>query len=127
MGLYDKGILGSGDYIMCQGYFGKAAFGHKSLTYFKDNVETYITNLSDIKIGYIPTNIKHYFHGSKVNRKYVERNEILIKYNYNPEKHIQYDEQGVIIPTEDMPKQFLIDIYNYFNERNEDEYYDLIN
>lgn len=125
-GLYDKGILGSGDYIMCQGYFAKAAFGHKSLTYFKENVETYISNLSDTKIGYIPTNIKHYFHGSKANRKYVERNEILIRYNYNPSEHIQYDKQGVIIPTPDMPRQFLIDIYNYFNERNEDEYYDLV-
>ena len=125
-GLYEKGILGSGDYIMCQGYFSKAAFGHKSLTYFKENVESYISNLTDIKIGYIPTNIKHYFHGSKANRKYVERNEILIRYNYNPMEHVQYDEQGVLVPTPNMPKQFLIDIYNYFGERNEDEYYDLV-
>lgn len=125
-GLYDKGILGSGDYIMCQGYFSKPAFGHKLLTHFKKNVETYISNLSKIKIGYIPTNIKHYFHGSKANRKYVERNEILVRYNYNPTEHIQYDEQGIIVPTPNMPRQFLIDIYNYFAERNEDEYYDLV-
>ncbi len=125
-GLYDKGILGSGDYIMCQGYFGKAAFGHKSLLHFKDNVESYISNLNDIKIGYIPTNIKHYFHGSKANRKYVERNTILINYTYDPYLHIKYDEQGVLVPSEHMPKQFLIDIYNYFRERNEDEYYDLV-
>jgi len=125
-GLYDKGILGSGDYIMCQGYFFKPVFGNYSLEFFKNSVVSYITNLSDIKIGYIPTNIKHYFHGSKVNRKYVERNSILIKYNYNPDIHIQYNEEGVLIPTFNMPKEFLIDIYNYFNERNEDEYYDLI-
>lgn len=125
-GLFDKAILGSGDYIMCQGYFGKPAFGNKILTNFKSVVENYISNLKDIKIGYIPTNIKHYFHGSKANRKYVERNEILIKYNYDPNLHIKYDEQGVIIPTPDMPQEFIIDIYNYFAERNEDEYYDLV-
>lgn len=125
-GLYDKGILGSGDYIMCQGYFSKPAFGHSSLEFFRDSVVDYISNLKDIKIGYIPTNIKHYFHGSKVNRKYVERNSILIKYNYSPQIHIQYDEQGILVPTDDMPRDFLIDIYNYFNERNEDEYYDLV-
>ena len=125
-GLYDKGILGSGDYIMCQGYFSKPAFGHSSLEFFRDSVVNYISNLSDIKIGYIPTNIKHYFHGSKANRKYLERNSILVKYNYNPMKHIEYNEEGILVPTFDMPKEFLIDIYNYFNERNEDEYYDLI-
>lgn len=125
-GLYDKGILGSGDYIMCQGFFSKPAFGHHSLHFFKNSVVDYITNLTNVKIGYIPTNIKHYFHGSKANRKYVERNSILVKYNYNPMEHIEYNEEGILVPTINMPKQFLIDIYNYFNERNEDEYYDLI-
>jgi hypothetical protein len=124
-GLYDKGILGSGDYIMCQGYFGKAAFGHKSLISFRANVEDYIVNLIDTKIGYIPTNIRHYFHGSKVNRKYIERNTILINYNYNPYDHIEYDEQGILVPSPNMPKEFLIDIYKYFKQRNEDEYYDM--
>jgi hypothetical protein len=126
-GLYDKGILGSGDYIMCQGYFNNAASKHKNLIKFKENIKEYIYNLTDIKIGYIPTNIKHFFHGLKVNRKYVERNSILIKYNYNPDEHVKYDEHGLLVPTENMPLEFLIDIYKYFNERNEDEYYNLVN
>jgi hypothetical protein len=41
-------------------------------------------------------------------------------------EHLQYNEDGILVPTINMPKQFLIYIYNYFNERNEDEYYDLI-
>jgi hypothetical protein len=114
-GLYDKSILGSGDYIMSQGYFAKTAFGHNSLINFQKSIESYISNFTNIKIGYIPTNIKHYFHGSKINRKYIERNTILIKYKFDPYKHLQYDEQGVIVPTSDMHKQFLIDIYNYFH------------
>lgn len=125
-GLYDKGILGSGDYVMCQGFFGKPAFGHQSLDKFRDNVVSYISKLVDIKIGYIPTNIKHYFHGSKVNRKYIERNSILVNHNYDPYKHITYDSNGVIIPSDDMSSDFLKEIYQYFFERNEDEYYDLI-
>jgi len=125
-GLYDKGILGSGDYIMSQGYFNNPVFGHKSLLGFKKDVELYIENLSNVKIGYIPTNIRHFFHGSKANRKYIERNSILIKYNYDPNIHVKYNDDGILVPTENMSTEFLIDIFNYFHERNDDEYYDLI-
>lgn len=125
-GLYDKGILGSGDYIMSQGLFGKAACANPLLIEFKNNIENYIKNLTGIKVGFVPTVIKHYFHGSKANRKYIERNQILLKYKYNPEIHITYNSDGIIIPTKEMSMDFLIDILNYFSERNEDEYYDII-
>ena len=120
-GLYDKGILGSGDYIMTQGYFNKIGFGNKTLGGFIEHINSYISNLTNIKVGYIPTNIRHHFHGLKANRKYTERNSILVKYNYNPDIHVKYNEFGILVPTEQMSIEFLIDIYNYFKERNEDE------
>jgi hypothetical protein len=61
-----------------------------------------------------------------VNRKYVERNQILIKYNYSPILHLGYDHNGVIIPTGNMSSEFIRDIKDYFFQRNEDEYYELI-
>ncbi len=126
-GLYDKGILGSGDYIMTQGYLGKCGFGNKTLVEFRDDINKYTVGFDKVKVGYIPTNIKHYFHGLKANRKYSERNQILTKYHYDPNVHLKYNEYGILVPTEYMSMEFLIDIYNYFRERNEDECWENFN
>lgn len=126
-GLYEKGIVGSGDYVMTQGFVGNTACGDRSLIGFKNDIEKYNANLCvDVKIGYIPCNIRHYFHGSKINRKYIERNQILIRHKYDPAKHLSYDENGILIPSEKMSAQFIREIRDYFGERNEDEYYELI-
>lgn len=120
--IYDRGILGSGDFILSQSFFNfvnvACSRDDELLEYKKDISKHY--NKKDIKVGYIPTNIKHYFHGKKVNRQYADRNKILIKYNFDPNKHIKYDDSGIIIPTE-MSKDFLDDIMRYFMSRNEDE------
>lgn len=125
-GLYENGILGSGDYIMSQGLFGKTACAHSSLVEFKNDIKNYVKKYKNVKLGYVPGNIMHYFHGSKVNRKYIERNQILVKYKFNPYLHIAYNQDGIIIPSEFMPMEFILDIYEYFGQRNEDEYYELI-
>jgi len=127
-GLYDKGIIGSGDYIFTQGILKSIACGDKNLKKFHIDLKKYVDNISkmDIKMGHVPGTIRHYFHGSKINRKYIERNQILLNYDYDPSLHIKYDSNGVIIPTENMPKEFIDDILKYFKERNDDEYYELI-
>jgi len=126
--IYDKGIVGSGDYILTQAIIGNVACADKSLSDFKKEIIEYKERLNnyDLKIGYITSNIKHYFHGSKVNRKYIERNQILIKYKYSPILHLEYDHNGVIVPTRNMSSEFIRDIKDYFFQRNEDEYYELI-
>jgi hypothetical protein len=69
----------------------------------------------------VPGVIRHYFHGSKKNRRYTERWEILIKHNFDPFDHITTDEKGLLIPSRNCPQELLDDIMNYFSERNEDE------
>ncbi len=136
-GLYEGGILGSGDYIMTQGYLGNntgikqlkgycediAQYNHPLYVSETANTSTSQDNLlPNIYVGYIPGNIRHFFHGSKVNRKYVERNQILIKHDYNPSIHLMKEEgSGLLIPSPLMSTEFLMDIYHYFAERNEDE------
>jgi len=122
-GLYENSILGSGDYIMTQGYLGLNSSAHGDLVGFDEDVKRYNKNLDNIKIGYIPTNIKHFFHGSKENRKYIERNDIYIRHKFDPNIHITKDKNGVIIPTKKMTKQFLKDVEDYFRVRNEDEFF----
>ncbi len=123
-GLYDKGILGSGDYILTQSILKNCANISVDLEDFKlDIIRHYQYNfLNQIKVGYIPTNILHYYHGSKINRKYIERNTILLKYSFNPILHLEYNsDTGVLEPTEAMSDDFINDIKTYFFQRNEDE------
>ena len=120
-GLFDKGILGSGDHHMAMSFVsGESVHGKANIEY-KKAFKEYSNKAKGVLLGYIPVSIKHYFHGSKKNRKYVERWDILLKYNYNPSKDIKYDENGIIVPTSSFCKEFLDDILSYFKERNEDE------
>lgn len=127
-GLYDKGIVGSGDYILTQSLMMNIACGDKGLIHFYEDIKKYVDKISllDFKIGWTPGTIRHFFHGSKKNRKYIERNQILLKYSYDPSTFIKYDENGIIVPSEKMPDGFTNDILEYFKERNDDEYYELV-
>jgi hypothetical protein len=74
-----------------------------------------------LRLGYTPGIIRHYFHGSKVNRQYTERWQILIRHQYSPIHHLTYDSFGILIPTEQFSEEFKNDIMDYFKERKEDE------
>jgi hypothetical protein len=122
-GLYDVGILGSGDHVMSFSLLGRGlkAVNEFSSEEYKETIVEFEKKSKGLRLGYIPGLIRHHYHGSKQNRKYSERWQILLKHNYNPLVHIKYDENGIIVPTENMSKEFIDDIYNYFAERNEDE------
>jgi len=122
-GLFDKAILGSGDHIMAHCIMNKAyrVLNSKFTKEYNEEIIKYQKNIKRLRLGYIPGVIQHNFHGAKVNRKYIERNTIIYKYNYNPLLHLSYDPSGVIIPSKHFPKGFKDDILNYFSERNEDE------
>jgi hypothetical protein len=122
-GIYQAGILGSGDNIMCHCIIKKApetlkkGMDENHIKFLEEIQEKY----DGVKLGYVPGNIRHHFHGKKENRKYYEREDILIDHKYNPFTFITTDSIGLIIPTSVFPKEFLKDIMSYFENRNEDE------
>lgn len=122
-GLYELGILGSGDNIMLHSLLnqGLKSINDESSTNYKNTIVNYEKNMKKLKFGYIPGVIKHYYHGSKVNRKYNDRWKILVKNNYSPEIHIKHDENGLLIPTEQFSEIFKEEILNYFKSRQEDD------
>jgi hypothetical protein len=122
-GLYDKGILGSGDTIMALSYINKVEKMTNTLYNNDYNISMYEfqKNAKNLRLGYTPGVIRHHFHGTKQNRKYTERWEILMKYSYTPILHIKYNKDGIIIPTYFFPKDFTDEILNYFKERKEDD------
>jgi len=120
--LYELSILGSGDYNLMLSFIGKADITiNKQLVEYHKSLIEYQSHIKNFKITFVPGVIKHFFHGSKINRKYVERNTILLEHNYNPYKHVMRDKQGILIPTPECPQKLLDDIMTYFKERNEDE------
>ena len=121
-GIYDKGILGSGDSIMALAFINKAE-SMNNINYsddYNNSMLEYQLKASKLRLGYVPGVIRHYYHGSKKNRQYTERWKLLMKHNYSPIEHLTYDKQGILIPTETFPFDFKEDIMNYFKERKED-------
>ena len=118
-GLYEKNILGSGDYLMALCFINK--FEKNDKCKYNQDVLTYQNNAKQLSLGYVPGVIRHYFHGTKQNRKYNDRWKILFENNYSQEEHITYDNIGIIVPTNKFPQQLIKDIMNYFVERKEDD------
>jgi len=88
---------------------------------YKESILDFQYKVKNLRLGYVPGLIRHYYHGSKINRKYVERWQILVKHNYDPYTFLDKNEDGILVPNNNFPKELLDDIYNYFAERNEDE------
>ena len=122
-GLYDKGILGSGDSIIAMSLINKCNSIINSNYHidYNNSMLEYQKKASKLRLGYTPGVIRHYYHGSKANRKYTERWKILMNYKFSPYSHITYDSSGIIIPTNYFSQEFKDEIYNYFKERKEDE------
>jgi hypothetical protein len=122
-GLYDKGVLGSGDNIMALSFINKVSnVNNKSYSNdYNQSMLDYQMNASRLRLGYVPGVIRHHFHGSKINRKYTERWKLLMQYNYSPITDVTYDKDGVLIPTTNFSDDFKSDILTYFKERKEDD------
>lgn len=122
-GLYDHGILGSGDYVMllCLMGQGDRFINSRYHEDFVNSVLAFQSKFSKLRFGYVPGLIRHYFHGLKANRRYQDRNEILVRHQYSPYRHIRYDSTGLIVPTDEFPEDCKKEIMEYFNGRNEDD------
>jgi hypothetical protein len=122
-GLYDKGVLGSGDNVIALSTINKVS-SVLNFDYhedYKNSMLEYQKKIKYLRLGYVPGVIRHYYHGSKKNRKYTERWQILIMHKYSPINHLTYDSKGILIPTGEFCEEFKNDIMNYFQERKEDE------
>ena len=122
-GLYDKGVLGSGDSIMALSLINKAKNMNNSKyhTDYNTSMTDYELKAKGLRMGYTPGVIRHHFHGTKQNRKYTERWQILIKHQFSPREHLTYDANGILIPSATFSKEFKEDIMTYFRERKEDD------
>lgn len=123
-GLIDWAILGAADHHMAWAFLGKVvenspkdvtAEYKQKLRIWQERATVHIRQ----NVGYMPGTIFHHWHGSKVNRFYVDRWKILCKHKYNPDLDIKRDWQGLCILS-DGGMRMKNDIRQYFRSRNED-------
>jgi hypothetical protein len=126
-GLMDFAILGSADHHMCMSWVGKGLETvHNGVTdTYKRRVSAYQTWAlgpagTPVDVGFTNGTICHEYHGTKKNRKYCERWQILVDNRYDPDLHIAKDWQGLVELTNACPAKLKHDIGVYFKERFED-------
>lgn len=117
-------ILGAGDHHMAWAFVGdiwKGVHGEMGSEYmrkareFQELCDKYIKS----NVGYVEGTIRHYWHGPKKKRYYVERWDILVKNRFNPDLDFATDKWGVPFLTGNKPK--LRDgIRKYLRARDED-------
>ena len=122
-GLLDFAILGSGDHHMacCLIGDGEYSFNKNINDSYRKLVLSWQERASRLhkNIGYIKGTIYHFWHGKKKDRKYSDRNIILIENKFDPNIDIHKDWQGLwaLYPGHEKLRD---QIRAYFQNRNED-------
>jgi hypothetical protein len=122
-GLYENAILGSGDQIMMLSLLGQVekALNPNNHEEYKKDAFLFQERVKQIRFSYVPGVIRHYFHGTKANRRYRERWQILVDHKYVPHEHLKKEPNGLLVPSDACPPKLLEDILQYFKDRNEDD------
>lgn len=127
-GLIDYAILGAADNHMAHAYIGKMDFSaakglspnyYKLLNYWQQRADRSVRR----DVGYLPGTIWHHWHGKKKDRKYHDRWKILVEYQFDPDRDLKRDSQGVYTLHDHgdvRSVRLRDDIRRYFRSRNED-------
>lgn len=121
--LMDWPVLGSGDHHMAFAMIGETNDTiHKMMhpSFFRKCYEWQDRALTITKgeVGFTMGFIQHKFHGPKNRRYYRERWQILVDHQYDPDKMLTHDEQGIAIVVGNHKLEHAI--YQYNNSRFED-------
>lgn len=124
-GLLDTAVLGAADHHMFWGLVGQA---DKSLPGFiSSGYERHVMQWQDRAnrhirqdIGFMNGTVQHFHHGPKKARRYLERWDIVKKWNFDPDLHLKKDWQG-LYQLSDQGADMRNDLRAYFDGRNEDD------
>jgi hypothetical protein len=73
-----------------------------------------------IELVHVPCHIQHFWHGPMQQRKYMERFDILKKYQFDPRRHLRFHYTGLYLWTDLCPPELIQEVATYFDERQED-------
>jgi GT2 family glycosyltransferase len=126
-GLYDRAIVGSADHLMAHAMIGDftsfyvqrfLGAASRSLEHFTDWGQAFYQDVQG-QMGYTAGTVLHLWHGDFSDRHYLNRHDLLMTYNFDPELDVSVAPNGTLQWRSDKPKlhQWVID---YFNQRQED-------
>lgn len=123
-GLFEYGVIGGADLFMYNCFSGELTNDVLSPYFFlnnnyKKNCIEYFEKCKNCRLGFLPFIIKHYFHGERTDRKYLQRNKILLNHKFDID-FLQKDKYGLLEPSDLFKKELKDDFLNYFFERKED-------
>ena len=129
-GLFELAVMGSGDHHMAYAMIGRAEYSVPGLPGTKSGVTlSYWKHLKrwqdravhhvNFNIGFVPGTIEHYFHGRKSDRKYMDRWQMMIEHQFDPDTDIKPNAWGVLELAGNKPG-LRHDLDTYFRLRNED-------
>lgn len=127
-GFIDWGVLGSGDRHMATGWVNQAEYSlnHKcSPAYWRKLLDWQALAERHVRrsMGFVPGTIMHHWHGKKKDRQYGDRWKILVDTQFDPDKDIKADAQGLwqLVDHGDVRSIEIRDKFmKYFRARNED-------
>jgi hypothetical protein len=123
-GLIDTAIVGAADRHMAWGMLGvvdgsiptNASAGYRDkIANWTERANTHVRQ----NVGYVPGALFHHWHGKKRDRRYHDRWQIIVNHQFEPEKDLRRDWQGLWAFTND-GLRMRNDIRGYFQSRNED-------
>jgi hypothetical protein len=90
VGLYDRSILGNGDVILADCLFDSFGIYHYTSMLnaaMADDIEHWRRRVFGgprVRVGYLPLDVYHLWHGSFDDRGYCSRDEILLRHDFDP-------------------------------------------
>lgn len=122
-GLIDWSVCGANDHHMARAFIGDilGSVHPDSPKPFKESLRIWGERAETLKpkIGYVPGLVTHFWHGSKQNRQYLTRWQILNNAGFDPALDLKRDAQGLYQLT-GRNKKLTADLMAYFRQRNED-------
>lgn len=123
-GIADHAILGAGDHHFAHSLIGNLKYSlpkglHPNYVRLLEERQILMEKFISRDIGYVPGTLIHHWHGSKRQRFYKERWEIVIGNNFDPLSDVSRDSIGLLKLTRNKPR-LRDEIRAYFRARNED-------
>ena len=127
--LYPYNIVGGADSVMVPAFAGCRSFENKRVLNksWSDSVEKWYDKCApevDTSFGYINQDIVHRYHGSRKNRRYLQRWHDLASWHYNPHTDVQLGDNGLLewsVYTKMHKKGMIQMVSDYFKKRQEDD------
>jgi hypothetical protein len=123
-GFYDRFILGSGDALIAQSFYGNMDWHMKKRCSkaLSDDISEYMEKVHNVVGGsvyYTNGNVCHIWHGKHKNRQHNHRIEMLKKFKFDPKKDIVVGDNGCWVWATDKPNLHKW-VKQYFWTRNEE-------